>query len=123
LDKAHQILEYDLELFGSTAIEDKLQEEVDLTIQFLKAAGIRVWVLTGDKVDTAINIGISAGLIDGNTEYKTIKKADKTLIESTLDEVARMCTVHKKVGLVIQGDALNLIKAEASLEKKFVDLS
>jgi P-type E1-E2 ATPase len=56
-----------MDLFGSTAIEDKLQEEVDLTIQFLKAAGIKIWVLTGDKVDTAINIGIAAGLIDGNT--------------------------------------------------------
>ena len=80
LDQAHKIIENDMELFGSTAIEDKLQEEVDLTIQFLKAAGIKVWVLTGDKVDTAINIGIAAGLIDGNTEYRTIKKADKELI-------------------------------------------
>jgi len=51
-------------LIGSTAIEDKLQDEVADTISFMKDAGIKVWVLTGDKVETAINIGVSAGLLD-----------------------------------------------------------
>jgi P-type E1-E2 ATPase len=51
-------------LVGSTAIEDKLQDEVADTITFMKDAGIRVWVLTGDKVETAVNIGYSAGLLD-----------------------------------------------------------
>ena len=46
-------VETELELIGSTAIEDKLQDEVADTIQFLKTAGIKVWVLTGDKVETA----------------------------------------------------------------------
>jgi P-type E1-E2 ATPase len=55
-----------MELIGSTAIEDKLQDEVQDTINFLKEGGIKVWVLTGDKVETAINIGISAGLLDEN---------------------------------------------------------
>jgi len=41
-----------------------LQDEVADTINFLKDAGIKVWVLTGDKVETAINIGISAGLLN-----------------------------------------------------------
>jgi P-type E1-E2 ATPase len=57
-----------LELIGSTAIEDKLQDEVADTIKFMKRAGIKVWVLTGDKVETAINIGISAGLLDDNMD-------------------------------------------------------
>lgn len=51
-------------MIGSTAIEDKLQDEVADTISFMKDAGIKVWVLTGDKVETAINIGVSAGLLD-----------------------------------------------------------
>ena len=51
-------------LVGATAIEDKLQEEVPETIVALKEAGIKVWVLTGDKVETAINIGYSAGLLN-----------------------------------------------------------
>ena len=65
-EKVHdvcELIETELELIGSTAIEDKLQDEVADTINFMKNAGIKVWVLTGDKVETAVNIGISAGLI------------------------------------------------------------
>ena len=50
-------------LLAATAIEDKLQDEVDSTIDALKNAGIKVWVLTGDKVETAINIGYSCKLL------------------------------------------------------------
>ena len=52
-------LEVDFDLVGSTAIEDKLQEDVGRTIHDIKRAGIKVWVLTGDKIETAINIGFS----------------------------------------------------------------
>ncbi len=52
-------LEVEFELLGSTAIEDKLQEDVDKAISSMKKAGIKVWVLTGDKIETAINIGYS----------------------------------------------------------------
>lgn len=53
-----------MHLIGSTAIEDRLQDNVADTIQFAKNAGIKVWVLTGDKIGTAINIGLAAGLLD-----------------------------------------------------------
>ena len=66
VDKLNGEIETNLELIGSTAIEDKLQDEVQDTINFLKDGGIKVWGLTGDKVETAINIGISAGLLDEN---------------------------------------------------------
>lgn len=59
-------IEHGLELVGSTAIEDRLQDEVADTIQFMKKTGIKVWVLTGDKIETAMNIGVSAGLLDGD---------------------------------------------------------
>lgn len=49
-------IEQDLTLLGATGIEDKLQEEVEETIISLKSAGITVWILTGDKRETAINI-------------------------------------------------------------------
>lgn len=52
-------IEYDFELVGATAIEDKLQDDVANTISVLKEAGIKIWVLTGDKIETAINIGYS----------------------------------------------------------------
>ena len=50
-------------LRGCTGIEDSLQDEVPETIRSLKEAGIIVWVLTGDKVETAINIGYSCNLL------------------------------------------------------------
>lgn len=51
-----ELIEKDLVLIGSTAIEDKLQEGVPACIETLQRAGIKIWVLTGDKVETAINI-------------------------------------------------------------------
>ena len=56
-------MEKDFNIVGSTAIEDKLQENVDDTIDSLRRAGIKLWVLTGDKVETAINIGYSCKLL------------------------------------------------------------
>lgn len=63
VSKIAEKIEHELILIGSTAIEDKLQDEVSETIKFLKEAGIKVWVLTGDKIETAINIGISCELL------------------------------------------------------------
>lgn len=70
------LIEKDLELIGSTAIEDKLQDEVPETIEFMKEAGIKVWVLTGDKIETAINIGYSAKLLDDDMTQHIIDDSD-----------------------------------------------
>ncbi|KAH9848849.1 phospholipid-translocating P-type ATPase [Lenzites betulinus] len=56
-------IEYGLSLLGATAIEDRLQDGVPETIADLKEAGIKIWVLTGDKLETAIAIGHSTNLI------------------------------------------------------------
>lgn len=72
-------IEKNLDLIGSTAIEDRLQDEVADTIQFAKNAGIKVWVLTGDKIGTAINIGLSAGLLDN------AKKMTMHIVRESLD--------------------------------------
>lgn len=64
MEKVAEELESGLELLGSTAIEDKLQDNVDETIYDIRKAGIQVWVLTGDKVETAINIGLSCKLLE-----------------------------------------------------------
>jgi phospholipid-transporting ATPase len=63
MDKAAEIIEKDMFLLGATAVEDKLQEGVPDTIHTLQLAGIKVWVLTGDRQETAINIGMSCRLI------------------------------------------------------------
>ncbi|KAJ3395913.1 hypothetical protein HDU92_004588 [Lobulomyces angularis] len=63
LDAAAELIEKDLFLLGATAIEDKLQDGVPETIATLAQAGIKIWVLTGDRQETAINIGFSCKLI------------------------------------------------------------
>ncbi|CAK9196595.1 unnamed protein product [Sphagnum troendelagicum] len=57
------LVENNLTLLGSTGIEDKLQQGVPETIALLREAGIKVWVLTGDKQETAISIGFSCLLL------------------------------------------------------------
>ena len=68
VDEVNAEIETDMTLVGSTAIEDKLQDEVSETIVAMKEAGIKVWVLTGDKIETAVNIGYSAGLLNNEME-------------------------------------------------------
>ncbi|KAG6444922.1 hypothetical protein O3G_MSEX003645, partial [Manduca sexta] len=63
LDAIYEEIETDLLLMGVTAIEDKLQDGVPETIANLSMAGIKIWVLTGDKQETAINIGYSCQLL------------------------------------------------------------
>ena len=61
-------------LVGSTAIEDKLQDNVGDVISFIRKAGIKLWVLTGDKIETAINIGFSCKLLDKEMELFIISE-------------------------------------------------
>ncbi|UOH79359.1 hypothetical protein LQV05_000363 [Cryptococcus neoformans] len=63
LDKAAEVIEQNLQLLGATAVEDKLQDGVPDAIHTLQQAGIKIWVLTGDRQETAINIGLSSRLI------------------------------------------------------------
>lgn len=63
LDAVENEIEHSLKLIGATAIEDKLQDGVPEAIAKLLQADINVWVLTGDKQETAINIGYSSRLI------------------------------------------------------------
>ncbi|XP_022914487.2 probable phospholipid-transporting ATPase IA [Onthophagus taurus] len=67
MEEIADLIERDLTLIGATAIEDKLQDEVPETIAALLKADINVWVLTGDKQETAINIGYSSRLIGQGT--------------------------------------------------------
>ncbi len=61
-------LEHDMDLIGITGVEDKLQDEVATTIEALRMGGVKIWMLTGDKVETAKCIAISAGLKSVNQE-------------------------------------------------------
>uniref|UniRef100_A0A671LKP1 Phospholipid-transporting ATPase n=1 Tax=Sinocyclocheilus anshuiensis TaxID=1608454 RepID=A0A671LKP1_9TELE len=63
LEKLYEEIEKDMMLIGATAIEDKLQDGVSHTIEQLTKAEIKIWVLTGDKQETAENIGYSCNLL------------------------------------------------------------
>ncbi|KAK3239287.1 hypothetical protein CYMTET_50774 [Cymbomonas tetramitiformis] len=68
-------VEKDLILLGATGIEDKLQEKVPQCIAALASAGVAIWMLTGDKVETAINIGFACSLLENNTSKHVIRTA------------------------------------------------
>ena len=68
VEKVNDMLENNLFLIGTTIVEDKLQENVPETIRNLRLSNIKVWMLTGDKMNTAYNIGLSCNLI--NKEMK-----------------------------------------------------
>uniref|UniRef100_H3B1E3 Phospholipid-transporting ATPase n=1 Tax=Latimeria chalumnae TaxID=7897 RepID=H3B1E3_LATCH len=69
LAAVYEEIEQDMMLLGATAIEDKLQEGVPETIAILTLANIKIWVLTGDKQETAVNIGYSCKMLtDDMTE-------------------------------------------------------
>jgi phospholipid-translocating ATPase len=60
--KAIGAIENNMEFLGITGVEDMLQEEVCQTLENIRNAGINVWMLTGDKIETAICIAISSGI-------------------------------------------------------------
>ncbi|XP_010243036.1 PREDICTED: probable phospholipid-transporting ATPase 8 [Nelumbo nucifera] len=63
VDAAADKIEKDLTLLGGTAVEDKLQKGVPECIERLAQAGVKIWVLTGDKLETAVNIGYACSLL------------------------------------------------------------
>ena len=106
-------IEVDLVLHGSTAIEDRLQDDVPDTIAFARAAGIKVWVLTGDKTGTAINIGYSCRLLEqnGRMDVHKIESVDRVETAnkfSELEELIRGGTYYslgedRELAVVITG--------------------
>ncbi|RXW18096.1 hypothetical protein EST38_g7764 [Candolleomyces aberdarensis] len=69
-----EFLEHDLELLGLTGVEDKLQDDVKSTLELLRNAGIKIWMLTGDKVETARCIAISTKLVARNQYIHEMSK-------------------------------------------------
>lgn len=68
LQALYSEFERDLVLVGATCVEDRLQDNVPETISDLQSAGIKIWMLTGDKLETAENIGYSCKLLNKNME-------------------------------------------------------
>ena len=138
LEEVADRIERELMLIGGTAIEDRLQDGVPDTIALLGTAGIKLWVLTGDKVETAINIGFSCNLLLNEMELILID-----LPEATIDDAGRLLDQHLKTfgltgsdeelaqarnnheppeathALVIDGESLKLVLSD-ELQQRFL---
>lgn len=74
-----EYLERDLELLGVTGVEDKLQKDVKPSLELLRNAGIKIWMLTGDKVETARCVAVSSKLVARGQYIHTIQKRTSPL--------------------------------------------
>jgi phospholipid-translocating ATPase len=122
VEEAAEIIEQSLDLLGATAIEDKLQEGVPETIQRLRRANIRIWMLTGDKRETAINIAHSARLCLPESDIFVLDASKKPL-QAQLDHITECLQtdcVHSVV--VIDGHTLGVVESDPSLKSAFYAL-
>eukprot|EP00736_Rhodelphis_marinus_P014500 Rmarinus@m.24618 len=111
LEAAAELIEKDLDVIGSTAIEDKLQDGVPDTIAGLARANIKIWVLTGDKQETAIQIATSCRLFESHMTVNIVNGVDandtreqlEKLLEQNMEFLGQK-TDH--LALVIDGDSL-----------------
>jgi phospholipid-translocating ATPase len=71
-----ECLEVEMELLGVTGVEDKLQEDVRPTLELLRNAGVKIWMLTGDKIETATCIAISTKLVARNQYIHQVAKCE-----------------------------------------------
>lgn len=83
-------IECNLQLLGASGIEDKLQQGVPEAIESLRQAGIKVWVLTGDKQETAISIGYSCKLLSSDMTQIIINSHNKESCKKNLEDAIAM---------------------------------
>ncbi|KAI9919817.1 hypothetical protein PsorP6_017448 [Peronosclerospora sorghi] len=120
IDALMEEIEAGLTLIGATAIEDKLQDGVPQCLANLTRAGIKVWMLTGDKEETAINISYACSLLDNSIQQVVVnattcpdesalctKLSDAT--RDFLDNVKGQATgCAKEIALIIDGEVLEM---------------
>ncbi|XP_059294143.1 probable phospholipid-transporting ATPase 8 isoform X2 [Lycium ferocissimum] len=145
VDATADKIERDLMLLGVTAVEDKLQKGVPECIDKLAKAGIKIWVLTGDKMETAINIGYACSLLrpdmrqiiitldsqdilvlENQANKETIAKALHDSITKQIREGMSQVNSSKEItasfGLIIDGKSLSFA-LDKKLEKSFLELA
>lgn len=115
LDKAAEMIEKDMFLVGATAIEDKLQDGVPDTIHTLQEANIKVWVLTGDRQETAINIGYSCKLLTEEMDLIICNEEEHEATKSFLETKLAEAIAHDQIS--------QEVKPTKCLEKVFLTRS
>ena len=88
-----ELVENKMQLIGASAIEDELQDSVPDTIKALRDAGIQVWVATGDKIETSINIALSARLLDSNMYQMVLSSDDQEELVKQIDSALDLLTI------------------------------
>lgn len=121
IDEVTETIEKDLILLGATAVEDKLQPGVPECIDKLAQAGIKIWVLTGDKMETAINIGYACSLLRQgmkqimitleSPEIKALEKGDdkNAIAKASKDSIIKQISDGKAQVAGSSSDAFALI--------------
>ncbi len=126
LYEAFELIESELILNGVTAVEDKLQEEVAETIWALREGGTKVWVLTGDKLETAVNISESCGHFAPNMVKFSLSgiKSSVELKENlkNMGEEIKKQEGNEDFALVIDGETLGFV-FEIKYEETFRDIA
>ncbi|XP_071839272.1 phospholipid-transporting ATPase IF-like isoform X3 [Apostichopus japonicus] len=112
LKRVYEQIENNLELIGATGVEDKLQDKVSETIEKLREAGIKIWVLTGDKQETAVNISHSCGHFQPSMrELMLVKQEDPNKCGENLARFAEQMrldtqSISISYALVVDGPSL-----------------
>lgn len=129
LRKVANNVEHHLAILGASAIEDKLQQGVPEAIESLRTAGIKVWVLTGDKQETAISIGYSSKLLTtkmtqiviNNNSHESCRKSliEALLVSNKLADAPSGGSENSshQLGLIIDGTSLVYI-LDSELEEQ-----
>lgn len=110
-----QYLENDLELLALTGVEDKLQHDVKATLELIRNAGVKVWMLTGDKIETATNIAVASRLVGRGQYIHQVAKCTSIScrfhgLASKPDQIARADEVVKTADQV--RDVLDFLSAK-----------
>ena len=124
------LIEKDLYLLGCTAVEDALQDDVPDTINDLLKAGISFWMLTGDKYETAENIGKTCTLIDDNMHVESCRAVSEqdccARLKSAYEAMDRV-KEEKQSALIIEGASLKIVlgkpKDQSSQENSSIQLT
>ncbi|XP_017126564.1 phospholipid-transporting ATPase IF [Drosophila elegans] len=118
ITECYETVEIDLDLLGATALEDALQEQVGETLEALQAAGLKIWVLTGDKVETAYNIGLACRHIPpGSRQHFIVNVTDPEELQTRLQEIE---AADPEV-LVVDGTTISTLLTHAP--RQFADLA
>ncbi|KAM6900180.1 phospholipid-transporting ATPase IB isoform 4-T4 [Xenentodon cancila] len=126
LEECYELLEKNLMLLGATAIEDRLQAGVPETIATLMRADIKIWVLTGDKQETAINIGYSCRLVTHGMSLIIVNEDSLDATRATLTghcaSLGDSLKKENELALIIDGQTLKYALS-FELRQAFLDLA